>query len=65
MADQTYVELDHIGVQKTFDNKYKAIAVKKISKAVTDAIDGSSKLTTKAPTGDAHTGLTVMGRATI
>lgn len=65
MADQTYVELDHIGVQKTFDNKYKAVAVKKISKAVTDGIDGSSKLTKKAPTGDDPKGLTVLGNVTI
>jgi hypothetical protein len=65
MPDKTYVELDHIGVAKTFDNRYKTTLVKKMSDAIEDAIDSSPKLTTTKPPDKEPKGLSINGSLTI
>src|SRR4051794_10138795 len=53
MADKTYVVVANVAIKAIFDNKYKASLLKKVKDALEDAVDGSSKLTTKAPAKDA------------
>jgi hypothetical protein len=65
MPGDKYVEVDHISVPKTFDNKYKTTLPKKMEKALKEAVDHSSKLTTTAPSGKDAKGLSVMGSLTV
>jgi hypothetical protein len=50
MADKTYVCVVPVGVKEAFDNKYKSSLPKRMNAALSKAIDGSSKLTTRPPT---------------
>ncbi|MEO8427091.1 MAG: hypothetical protein ABI651_08265 [Verrucomicrobiota bacterium] len=49
MSDKTYVCVANIGVADAFDKKYKSTLPKLIKATTENAINRSSKLTTKAP----------------
>ena len=49
MPDKSYVQVANIGVKEAFDNKYKSSLSGRIKEELTDAVNGSSKLTTKQP----------------
>jgi hypothetical protein len=49
MAEKTYVEVATVNVKETFDNKFKAKLQKYLTEGIEEAVDKSSKLTTKPP----------------
>lgn len=49
MADKTYVCVPPIEVKEIFDAKYKSTVPKRVNEALAQAINRSSKLTTKPP----------------
>jgi hypothetical protein len=63
MADQTYVNIAQVVVKEAFDNKYKSKLCAFISEGLADAVDHSSKLTTKAPKDKNEQGFYLAGEA--
>lgn len=61
MADKSYVFIASINVKESFDSKYKSSLPKTVKDALVDAIDGSSKLTTKPPSDKDAKGFYVAG----
>ncbi len=49
MADKTYVEVPNVNIKEIFDNKFKSKVQKDLTDGMNDAVDKSSKLTTKKP----------------
>jgi hypothetical protein len=61
MADKTYVCVAPVAVKEAFDNKYKSTLPKLIRDGLGDAVDRSSKLTTKPPADKTAEGFYVAG----
>jgi hypothetical protein len=61
MADKTYVNVPDVAVKESFDNKYKSTLADRAHAALAEAINRSSKLTTKAPADKKALGFYVAG----
>jgi hypothetical protein len=65
MSDKTYVNVAPVAVKEVFDSKYKATAPKRLNAALANAINHSSKLTTKPPADKKAEGFYLDGSLTL
>ena len=65
MADKTYVEVAKVNVKEIFDNKFKSKVQTDLTDGMNDAVDKSSKLTTKEPKDKKTEGFYIAGSVAV